>query len=108
MMYQTFKLISTYDRVSESKQVDQLFRIEIFQCLERNDTYRCRIWAYRHYAIQLALPQPPLVSHDVLPHEVTYLIDDLELITGVNATTESQILARANIAVEKLYRSLRG
>lgn len=107
MTHQTFKLISTYDRVPESQQVDHLFRIELFRCLEHVDTYRCRIWAYRYYAIQLALPQPPLVSHDLLPHEVTYLIDDLELITGVKGVSEEQVLARANIAVEKLCEALR-
>jgi hypothetical protein len=108
MAHQTFKLISSYDLVPDSQQTEDLFRIEIFQSLEQDTTYRCRIWAYRNYAIQLALPQPPLISHDLLPHEVTYMIDDLELITGITGNSESQILARANAAVAKLCEALRG
>lgn len=108
MANQTFKLISTFDLVPESQQVEHLFRIELFVCVEHPETYRCRIWAFRHYAVELALPQPPLVSHDLLPLEVTYLIDDRELITGMKATAEAEILARANIAVEKLREALRG
>jgi hypothetical protein len=38
----------------------------------------------------------------------TYLIDDLELITGITGISESQVLARANAAVEKLCEALRG
>jgi len=34
------------------------------------------------------------------------LIDDLELITGVKGVSEEQVLARANIAVEKLCEAL--
>ena len=106
MTHQTFKLISTYDLVPVSQQVDHLFRIELFRNIEHEDIYRCRIWAYRHYAIQLALPEPPLVSHDTLPQEVTYLIDDLELITGVKAESEGMVLSRANVAVDKFCKAL--
>lgn len=106
MAHHTFKLISTYDQVPVSQQVDHLFRIELFRSIEHDDIYRCRIWQYRYYAIQLALPKPPLVSHDLLPQEVTYLIDDLDLITGIKAASEALVLSRANIAIEKLCEAL--
>ena len=104
MAHRTFKLISTYEKVPDSQQVDDLFRIEIFQCVDEGaDMMRCRIWAYRYYSAQLAIPKPTLVSHDIFPQEVTYLLEDedLDFITGIKGLTEAQVLERANAAIEK-------
>jgi hypothetical protein len=106
MAHQTFKLISTYDLVADSNQTDRMFRIEVLQAVEVSSLYRCRIWGYRHYAVELALPKPPLMSHDLLPYEVTSMVNDLELISGLTASSEAEVLARAKAEIAMLCEAL--
>lgn len=101
MISQTFKLIATYDIVPESQKVEGLFRVELFQSIDIVELHRVRIWAYRYYSVQLAIPKPPLVSHDLFPQEVTYFMDDEELITGIKCSSEEELIGRAKAAIEK-------
>lgn len=47
-------------------------------------------------------------SHDVLPYDVTVLVDDEGLINGIRGASEQAVLARAKAAVEKLWQTYNG
>ena len=106
MAHTTFKLISTYEHVPDALRFDHLFRVEVFESVTRPDFYRCRIWSYRHYRLNVALDTGGLESHDVLAQDVSVLVEDTELLSGTRAASEDEFLRRAFIEVERLIQLL--
>ena len=94
MSYRTFRLVRVLELVPVSAATDTIFRVEIFTSAELPAVYRCRIWSYRIYAATLALPSPPLVSHDTQSYEVSSLVRDPELIFGMEARDEDEFVSR--------------
>jgi hypothetical protein len=46
------------------------------------------------------------MSHDLLPYEVTSMVNDLELISGLTASSEAEVLARAKAEIAMLCEAL--
>ncbi len=107
MKHLCFRLLGTYEFVPKSARLESTFRIEVFS---NNDTpllYRCRVWSYRQYRVTLPATSQQTMSHDLQPYDLTHMLSDQLLGTGVSAQSEADFLSLVSAEITEMADWLR-
>ena len=115
-MNEVFKLISTYEIFIKLENAQRALRVEIFESLNREKTFRTRIWQSRTYNSYPTFAnifendglQNENLSCDELAQDVSHLVlEDPELLLGKEFESEKAFLKFLMPFLEK-YESLQG
>ena len=106
-----FKLNNVYEFFLPVDKVTVLCRIEVFKQLE-GDLLRARVWLQKMYNLYPAEINTNaqgddlhhIHSSDFLSQDITYILDDIDMMTGV-LITEIALVHRVKEQLVQFYRS---